>query len=343
MTFRKKIYLLSGIAAGLVLVYILSFVLDPERRVEREAYYSWLDPADIENITEITIINPKLYEDGDIPISLKKINGSWFASDDETYFPAYQEFIDNFIFTLSERNKYEIRSSSASYHEQLFLNEELAVKVNVMAENMPVLQMLFGKKDNTEKNIFMRLHNQNEIRIGEDRFSVFIDSFIESWYDLRFFPEKFAGKFDESTVQRITVKLPKELIKDGEEGLQIFSRRDDEWDLNFEIGEIERERMERYVRIILDAVGGTFTDSVSTDDPLFDYSSIEIQFGFPSEIKQISIGPLNEYGVYFATVSGSDFVYVLPQWIYSMLFRTNEYFDVSYDVSQQRFFNDLND
>ena len=320
MIYKKKLSVLSGIIAALALIYILTIIFDPERRGARSAAYSWLDPAETGKISGITIAGE------DEAINLARNGGKWFVSRDGKDYPAKTARVEDFIAALAKRAPYPLRSSNASSHERLSLTDDQAVRVTVAAgAGLPLLNLLIGQSDLTGQNVYLRKQGQNEVRSGEDIFSVYTRSGVTAWYNLRLFPESEGGKFDASHVQRLTVYPP------GDNGVethpQIFTRKGKEWTFNFELVHPDIKRVDNYVRDIINTSGDDFVTSVAPSDSMFNNSRIVLELGNGS-VYTIRLGPPDENDKCYAAVSGSDWVYSIPGWVTQRLFPGAETFEI---------------
>ncbi|MCL2138374.1 MAG: DUF4340 domain-containing protein [Treponema sp.] len=329
MNYKKKIYLLTGIIAVFAITYVLTIIFDPENMQARSDAYTWLDPSDIDKITGITITAPVNTEnDEDVkPVALSKNDGLWFVLNEGRDYPARQLRVEDFIALLSKRDQYPVRSSSASSHERLSLEEHSAVKVTIAAgAGKPVLQMLIGQSDQSGSNVFMRKIDQNEVRLGTDNFSSYVNSSLSAWYELRLFPENQSWKNDD--VQRISVYPPAEQDIDGQiEQIEpmIFTRNGKAWDFNFDLENPDSGKVEEFIRTILETNANDFTNLGASDSSI-NYCSLELEFANGTKIR-IRIGPPDENENYFAAVSGTNWVYVLPGWAYSRLFPEKQFFE----------------
>jgi len=319
MTYNKKFTVLSGIIAALAVMYILTIIFDPERRGARSAAYSWLAPGQHDKITGITISTAEGV------ITLVRNGGKWFASYDGKDYPARDARVEDFIAALTKRAPYPVRSSSAFSHERLSLTPDKATSVTVAAgAGPPLLTLLVGQADVTGQNIYLRKQGQNEVRSGEDIFSAYTQSTLDSWYNLRLFPETENGRLDAGSVQRLTVYPP---AADGDAPPQIFTRSGREWSFSFELANPDMGRVDSYIRDILNTTGDDFVYSaVTPSDPLFNNSRIVLELGDGST-RTLRLGPPDENGRCFAAVSGSDWVYLLPAWAVQRLFTEAEYFE----------------
>ena len=320
MVYKKKLSVLSGIIAALALIYIFTIIFDPERRGARSAAYSWLDPAETGKISGIIIAS------GGDSINLARNGGKWFVSRDGKDYPAKTARVDDFIAALAKRAPYPPRSSSASSHERLSLTDDQAVRVTVAAgAGLPLLNLLIGQPDLTGQNVYLRKQGQNEVRSGEDIFSVYTRSEITAWYNLRLFPESEGGKFDASYVQRLTVYPPAD--NGGETHPQIFTRKGKEWTFNFELAHPDIKRVDNYVRDIINTSGDDFVTFVASSDSMFNNSRIVLELGNGSAYT-VRLGPPDEDGKCYAAVSGSDWVYSIPGWVSRRLFPDADSFEI---------------
>ncbi|MCL2044546.1 MAG: DUF4340 domain-containing protein [Treponema sp.] len=316
MVYKKKIMVLSGIIASLVVIYILTFIFDPQRLGARSDMYSWLEPEMKERITGISISG---MTDGE-SIRLEQNGGVWFVLREGKRYPARQARIDDFIDALTRRASYPIRSSSVSSHERLSLTEDTATRIMVTGGiGMPLLNLLMGQRDMTGQNIYLRKQGNNEVRSGDDLFSTYVFSEVSSWFNLRLFPENETGRLDVSDVQRLIVYHP--VTEDDEEAQppMMFTRNNREWDFSFDLENPDFARVNTYIRDILTTSGSDFIDDVAVNDSLFDYSRIILEIGDGSS-RTLHIGPPDEDNWRYATVTGSGLVYSLPAWSADRLF-----------------------
>jgi len=304
MTYKKQVTVLSGIIAVLAITYILTVIFDPERRGARSDAYFWLDPAQSGQISGITITQEAEN------ITLARNGGRWFVSHNGKDYPARTLRVDDFIAALTKRAPYPVRSSSASSHARLSLTEEQATRVTVAAgAGLPLLTLLIGQEDSTGQ-VFLRKQGQNEVRSGENIFAAFTQATLQSWYNLRLFPESESGTLTAASVQRLTV-YP------GDDGAEtpprIFTRNGSEWTFNFEVANPDTAKVDNYIRDILNTAGDDFVQTIESSDSLFNYSRLVFEFGDGSS-RTLRLGPPDEDGKRFATVSGSDWVYSIPAW-----------------------------
>jgi len=314
MTYKNKIISLSGVIAALAIVYVLSIIFDPQARGARSDLYSWLEPGQNNRISGITITR-----EGET-VNISQNGGKWFVSRNGKDFPARRVRVEDFLSALSKKAPYPVRSSNASSHERLSLTPDNAVQITVSAgAGPPLLALLIGQTDITGQNVYLRKQGQNEVRSGEDKFSVYTDSMLSSWFNLRLFPENEEGKLDAKDIQRLIVYPP----ENGQS--QIFTRSNKEWTFNFNIANPDFNRVDSYIRDILIVSGDDFVDDVSPSDPMFNDSRVIMELGNGST-KTLRLGPAIDNGGRYASVSGSDYVYSLPAWAVRRIFVDNDYF-----------------
>jgi hypothetical protein len=308
MTYKNKIITLSSVIAALAIVYILTIIFDPQRAGARSDSYSWLEPGQNNRISGISIKNENE------TVNLSHNGGKWFVTRGGKDYPARQARIDDFLAILSKRAPYPVRSSSASSHERLSLTPEKATQVTVSAgAGPPLLSLLIGQTDITGQNVYLRKQGQNEVRSGEDKFSSYTNSALSSWYNLKLFPEHEDGKLDVKDIQRLIVYLP------GGAPSQIFTRSNREWTFSFDITNPDFSKVDTYIRDILGVSGDDFIDDIDPSDSMFNYCRIVMELG-NGAAKTLRLGPADEDGKHYATVTGSDFVYSIPGWAVNRLF-----------------------
>jgi hypothetical protein len=324
MTYKKQFTVLSGIIAALALVFILTIIFNPERRGARSAAYSWLEPGQNDRISGITIAK------ADETITLARNGGQWFVSHDGKDYPARNSRVEDLIAALGKRAPYPVRGAGASSHERLSLAEDKAVRITVSAgAGLPLLNLLVGQQGVTGQDVYLRKQGENEIRSGEDIFTAYTRSGLSSWYNLRLFPETENGKLDAASVQRLTVYAPiDDRIDESPNIPRIFTRKNREWTFNFELAKADMKMVDNYVHDILFASGDDFVDSVLPSDSLFNNSRFVLELGDGS-VRTMRLGPPDENGIRFAAVSGSDWVYSIPNWISQRLFVDPESFETN--------------
>jgi hypothetical protein len=301
MTYKNKLVTLSGVIAALAIVYILTIIFDPRSTASRSDAYLWLEPGQSDAITGISIAR-----NGET-VTLARNGGKWFVTRDGKDYPARHARVEDFIAALSKRDLYPVRSSSASSHERLSLTPEKAsAQITVSAgAGPPLLTLLIGQADITGQNVYLRKLDQNEVRSGENRFSSYTASPLTFWFNLRLFPENEEGKLGASDIQRLTVYPPEE------EQPQIFTRSGREWAFNFDVSAPDFGKVDTYLQDILGVSGDDFVEDISPDDPMFNSARIVLELG-SGVTKTLRLGPPDENGRRYATVSGSDFVYSIP-------------------------------
>jgi hypothetical protein len=313
MSYKRKLYLLSGLTAALALIYILSLVFDPDRIGARRAAHTWLDPKSLDRIDGITISGGA----GEEPLELRRRGGSWMVIRGENEYPARELRVDDFLRVLSSRGEWPVRSVSPSSHRNFGLEEETARRVQVRGGlGLPLLDILVGHGDSTGREVFVRKTGAAEVRSGEDRITVYLEDRVNSWYNLRLFPESESGKLDAGNVQRLS------LYADGEE--RTWNRNGAEWIIGgMEVTRPDRNRVEAYIRGILTTEAEDFAapgDSPGESARLV----LELDDG---SLRTLLIGTADESGKRSASLSGSPYVYMLSGWASDRIFRDAAYFE----------------
>ncbi|MDR2803850.1 MAG: DUF4340 domain-containing protein [Treponema sp.] len=323
--YNNKIIGLLVLCGALLLVYILTFVFDPEKSAARGAAWTALDPKSKEDVRQIEL-------DGEEQIILVKNNGLWFVSFEDALYPARQNKALELLDTLTARGIYAVRSKSEAAQEKLMLTETEARRIIVKDEaGITLLNLLIGAPDATMKEVYIRLADSKEIRSGEDVFSRFTSK-RQNWYDLRLFPDQDKDALNVSSVQRVIVQMPPPEIFDESENVDIFtgsytlSRENGGWILQDSGKMANTQTVETYIRRILDCEAAGFTSAMGANDPefmdpSFPAGKLILELGNGSR-KTITVGPKIDEK-YSVAVSGSKYVYLLP----SILILNNIFID----------------
>jgi len=307
MAYKKKLTVLLSVIASLALIYLLSFVFDPQFAGNRSAAYVWLDAKSAPRAARIVISVPEADN-----TELVKKGGQWFVAHNGNEYPARQTRVDDFINIFTTRAQWPVRSTSASAHARLGLDEQNAPRVAIYAENSTLLDILLGMEDSTGREIYFRKAGQNEVRSGENKIASYLSPSPEAWYNLKLIAEAEDGRLTTERVQRLSVYTQEQ---------QIFSRKNKQWTVSgFTVENLNQGAVDAYVGTVLNIEGESFEDSVSANDTVFGQSSIVLEFD-NGTVKTIRLSEPDETGKRFANVTGSDFVYSLSPWAAQRLFK----------------------
>ncbi|MDR0450695.1 MAG: DUF4340 domain-containing protein [Treponema sp.] len=316
MAYKRKLLILSSLAALLSLVYILSLVFDPRRSLSRSAAYVWLESRLLDQADRIVIQSPGLR------VGLLRRNGAWLVSLGGDEYPARQLRVEDLLAALSRRAAYPLRALSASSHQQLGLEQGIS-RITVMGgAGLPLLDLLIGKGGAAAREVYLRKANSNEVRSGEDVFTAYTGSALSSWYDLRLFPK---GP-DAGDLQRLTVFPP---AGGGEgRGSYSFTRSGNGWNLSgLETAGLDKGRIDSYIRGVLAAEGEDFIPPQAAPAPFPEEARLVLELG-NGAVLTLKLGPLEEGTKRRpAEVSGSPYTYALAGWTVERLFRDAGYFE----------------
>jgi hypothetical protein len=339
MEYRRKLLLLSSLTAFLALAYVLTLVLDPERRGRRSDAYVWLESRLRDSIDRIDIQGAGSPE----VLSLLRKNGSWMLSRDAggeypaLEYPVREARVNDLLDELSRRDSYPRRSSSASAHGRFGLEEGQAARLTLRGgAGLPLLELLVGNSD-AGGDIFLRKAGNNEVRSGKDRLSSYLDGQAGPWLNLRLFPESEDNRITAESVQRLRVLAPAEKTETGDGGSPaaplpvLISRQQNSWritagDLSLEPEDIEKTRVDSYITGILNTTGDDFVSPVLPPETAF--ISLELADG---RVLTLRLSPAGDSDPWRAAVSGSPYGYALASWAVDRLFREPEYFRRSGD------------
>jgi hypothetical protein len=324
MTYKNKLYFLIALIAVLVLLYVGSLIYNSDFGNRQESF-AWLDSKAAEKISKINI-STHMNE-----FEIFTRNNMWFILHENNVYPARQLRVQDFLNILTTRSVWPVRSSSASTHERfgLLAPDEmpddgffhgLASRLTVYADNVVLLDLLLGNDDIYRNETYYRRYGQNEVRSGESGAKIYLNSHVSAWFNLRLVTGNDGGEVDLGSVQRLSVYTPYET--------QVFSRRNRGWVISgIEVENPDAHAIESYIRGILITEGDGFDNSMSWDDPAFEYSRMELELG-QGRIITIRLTMADEMtGRIFAHVSGSELIYSIPSWSANRLYREAESFN----------------
>ena len=307
MSYKKKLTLLSAVASALAVVYILTFVFDPQRRHDRA--FAWLEPRLHYLADRIELSGPA----GDTVLIRR--NDVWFLSAWGNEYPVRQQRVQDLFAALARRDVYTLRSTSLEARESLGLTTASASRILVRGGiGIPLLDLFIGIGGALGRDVYLARADAREIYSGEDRFTFFTDSGPLFWLDLRLFD---GGPRTAAMVQQAEVIF-------APDGISYTLRRSGAgWVLQGdESAALFYPRVEAWLRTVLEAEGEDFSAQAPTDME----GGITLWFGDGTS-RTIQIGPPeDEENHRRATVSGSSLVYVLSPWTVERLFREGSHF-----------------
>jgi hypothetical protein len=324
MVYKKKLIALSSLTGFLALVYLVTLFFDPERGSSRSAAFLWLDPEIRNQVDGLELAKAGEWDN---PIKLVRRGSNWYALIGEAEFPAKNARVEDLFRVLTTRDAYPVRGSDASSHERLGLSENRAGRVLVTGgAGLPLLDLLVGNSDAAGREVYMRKNGQNEFRSGEDKLSAYINGAETSWHRLGLFAE---SPPDAAQVQRIVVNPPPPEGEAEEGGVapdpMVITRNGSVWSIEGMDDEtVDAQRVDSYLRGILDAEGESFIPGQSAATAGFSDGRITLELGNGSSLMiNLGIQPENRKVV---TASGSPYVYALAEWTVTRLFREKSYF-----------------
>jgi len=318
VTYKKKLIVHLSLIAALALTYTASLVFDPQRTGARSVSYLWLDPAAASKAGRIVInIAGETKE-------FLKINGEWFVLHNGREYPARQLRIEDFLGVFTQRAAWPVRSSSVSAHANFGLHSETAARITISGDNITLLDLLIGDEDNTGRECYVRRFGDGEVRSGSNLIVSYINSSVNSWYNLRLIPQTADGEIAFDSVQRVSVSTEDESASSV---MQIFSRRNREWVVSgINAANPDQGVIDSYIRSILSIEGEDFIDYISADAAELNHSRIALDLG-NGATKIIRLSASDESGRRYANVSGSGYVYSLAPWSVQRLFRSADDFE----------------
>lgn len=322
MVYKKKLILLSSLVAFLALVYVIALFFDPERVSSRSAAFLWLDQKLQDQADRVELSKAGEW---DKPLALVRRGSNWYALIGEAEFPAKNARVEDLFRVLAARDAYPVRGSDAASHGRLGLAENRAGRILVKGgAGLPLLDLLIGDSDAAGREVYMRMNGRDEFRSGEDKLSAYINGAETSWYRLGLFSESSAPP-DAALVQRIAVNPPPAEEGGASPEPLVITRSGAGWSIEGMDDEaVDTQRVDSYLRGILDAEGDNFIPGLSAATVDFNAGRISLELGNGASLA-INLGVVGE-NQKAATASGSPYVYSLADWTVTRLFRERSYF-----------------
>ena len=323
MKYKKKAALLSVLVAALAIANILTYVFDPAK--QRSASFAWLDSSLVPAADRIEIrrsanLTPGGAVDskGGEKIVLLRKNNRWIFQGENSDLPVKQARVEDLLAALSRRALYPKRAASSEARALLALEEERSSRIVIGGgSGLPLLDLLIGSSDALGKEVYFRKAGQNEIYSGEDLFTVYTESTAKSWYDLKLFSLE-AGDISIDAVQQAEISLSGE-----DAGIRSFMLRRQRggWAIpGDENTVLDSQKIDAWLRTVLEAEAEDF----GTTAPVKFEKTILLYLGNGST-RSIKAGVFDGKKL-AAMVSGSNLVYILPEWASIRLFREAPYF-----------------
>jgi hypothetical protein len=310
------VYLLLSIIGVLAIVYGLTIIFDPDRTATREATFSWIDNKVAETITKVELTTK------DKPtVVLVKNDEQWFVNTNGKEYPAKGARVEDFLKIFTTRGVFPVRAKTSKAHESLGITEDQATQVAFYLKNkeQPVLEILIGNTDVTGKSVYLRFKGDDEVRSGEDTITYYMNGSLQEWYDLRLFPVEGKGAVITENIQRVSIQRSKQPA--------LILRRDKNtsWIVEGDPGvTIDAKKVESYLQDIIGAEGDDFTEHPVSET--VDATTIIILELSDGRSKRVTIQQDSTNKKYWATVTDTPYMYVLPEWTVNRLVKDIDYF-----------------
>ena len=331
MTFKKKAVILSALAAVLALIYILTFVFNPQR--QNRNVFAWLDPSllDLADGLEIygsgTNSGGSGNDAGDRIVLIRK-NNVWVFQGVTAEYPVKQNKVLDLFAALSQKSSYPVRARSNEARERLGAAEGSASRILVRGGmGRPLLDLLVGSGDVMGKEVYLRRAGENEIYSGEDRFTRYTESSPAFWYDLRLFPPGAGGELSAADVQQADISFFAEDNESGDDGRErpgeyTLRRTGRSWVISGNEGaELDPVKIETWLRTVLEAEGEDFSDGVMDAAE----GNITLSLGNGTN-RTLFVGKPDVENSRNLMITGLSYGLKLSEWTIKRLFRESEYF-----------------
>ena len=321
LKFKQKALILASLNIILTLIYVLSFTLDPGKR--GSTAFAWLLPSMLDLADRIEISGSGGLSEAEM-VFIRR-NNKWFFDNGMDEYPVKQYRVEELLSVLSAKRSYTLRAVSEEGKERLGFSsgsdgtgDGITSRILVRGgSGMPLLDLLVGSADAIGREVFLKRADKKEIYSGEDQFTVYTESMPGFYLDLGLFPQGI----DASSVQQADIVLPA-----GDEiALPVsysLRRSGAGWIIPGNTNAVlDTAKVDSWLRSVLEAeavdFGSAAPDTIDGRITLYngDGSSLGISIGLPREEMRRS-----------ALVSGSSFVFILPQQTVNRLWRESKYF-----------------
>lgn len=191
MTQKKLITMLFLCCIFLAGLYLLSFSNGMSRAPEFTAA-ALLNPNSVGDIGGISISNA----DGSIDLSF--VNDCWLSTVGESVFPADQNFVKQFVDTVTQPRQLYVVSRKNNKTEYAYAIDFLSAEKKLVAE------LFFGKENYSGKKIYVNI-DDSPVYETENVFFPWLSVSPRQWADMFLVPQSLLGETSVEDVQRIVV------------------------------------------------------------------------------------------------------------------------------------------
>jgi hypothetical protein len=354
MTFKKKVIILCGLSAVLLVSYILTFVLSSTERAARGAQWAPLTKEDVANADSIEIKTDwqeepqgdALVEGNNLPegnLLFVKVENNWFIQLEGKNYPARSSRIDDMFDALTKKAPYIVHSNSESSYAKFQVADDAKKVITIKRGDLSLLKLYIGSGEASWNSIYVRKGGESAVRSGKDIFSAYTTGGSNAWCDTRLFPEHDALGLSVDAVQRIRVVPPASSIAattaEGESPIKASSpygivRDGKAWKFDGAVSgeELNGSAVDEAVRFMLDSSGESFVTDVSTNDASFaesnaDAGRVFLEIG-DGKTYSVTLGQKvnGKYTALSTLTAAGGYVVSLSDWTVSRLWRDkNDY------------------
>jgi hypothetical protein len=213
MRYEKKVSLLAGSLAILLLIWAVGLVFSPDRRSARAESASLLTgKPDAAAAIELS---------GTEKLSFVKEGAAWFLTEADKRYPAQGERIANFLDSIASVKRLGKIAGSKDAWASFGLEEEKAKRVLVKDKNSKTLaDFSIGGYGPTGKEVYLRRASSDATYSVESGPNSYLSYGRKSWLDLSI----FASGTKESDVQSMALRASIALDGKGKPGLALDYR-----------------------------------------------------------------------------------------------------------------------
>jgi hypothetical protein len=209
MRYEKKVALLGGSLACLLVLWGAGMLFSPERRAARSQSET-LIAGKLEDVAAIELGSPR--------IRLAKESGAWFLVEGGVKLPVQGPRVGSFLEAVAAVKRLKPAAKSKDAWKNLELDEGRAKPVLIRdGRGVTVGDFALGGYGPTGGEVYLRIAGSDAAYAAEGSFAHYVTATRNSWLDLRVIP----GPVPETDVESISAKASVELDGAGKAPLSL--------------------------------------------------------------------------------------------------------------------------
>jgi hypothetical protein len=300
MRYEKKVFILTGLLAALLLIWGAGLLFSPERRAARAESVRLLSgkAADVASIS--------LKATGGATIELAKSGDAWFLVDGQARFPAQATRVSAFIDEIAGLARLKSVAKSKDSWAGFQLDDAQAKRATLKDASGKVLADLYvGGYGPTGSEVYLRRALSDASYSAETGIASYMGYGRSTWLDL-----KVLGDIKDSDVQSFALKCAIVLDPKVKAPLSLdYSLSRDAQGWKSGAAQIDAEAASALLRSIVGLQGEDFVASPPPDAFAKSAASIRLELGSGKSVV-LEVGSAAGSGRFYARVEGRSLVFL---------------------------------